>query len=43
MDRRAAVVELRVVVAQVSGGSSVLGLLYAKDQANENCERRSGI
>ena len=26
-----------------SGDSSVLNLLCAKDQANENCEHRSGI
>ena len=32
-----------VAVAQVDGGSSVLNLLCAKDQANENCEHRSGI
>ena len=32
-----------VAVAQVGGGSSVLNLLCAKDQANENCEHRSGI
>ena len=32
-----------VAVTQVGGGSSVLNLLYAKDQANENCEHRSGI
>ena len=31
-----------VVVAQVSGDFSVLNLC-AKDQANENCEHRSGI
>ena len=30
-------------VAQVYGGSSVFNLLCAKDQANENCEHRSGI
>ena len=29
--------------AQVGGGSSVLNLIYAKDQANENCEHRSGL
>ena len=27
-----------VAAAQVGGGSSVLNLLCAKDQANENCE-----
>ena len=32
-----------VAVAQAGGGSSVLNLLCAKDQANENCEHRSGI
>ena len=32
-----------VAVAQVEGGYSVLNLLCAKDQANENCEHRSGI
>ena len=32
-----------VAVAQASGGSSVLNLLFAKDQASENCEHRSGI
>ena len=32
-----------VVVAQVGGGSSVLNLLCAKAQVNENCEHRSGI
>ena len=32
-----------VAVAQVDGGSSVLNLLCAKDQANENCEHRLGI
>ena len=32
-----------VAVAQVGGGSSVLNLLCAKDQANENCEHRLGI
>ena len=32
-----------VTVAQAGGGSSVLNLLCAKDQANENCEHRSGI
>ena len=32
-----------VAVAQVGGDSSVLNLLCAKDQANENCEHRSGI
>ena len=32
-----------VAVAQVGGGSSVLNLLCTKDQANENCEHRSGI
>ena len=31
-----------VAVAHVCGGSSVLNLC-AKDQANENCEHRSGI
>ena len=31
-----------VAVAQVAGGSSVLNLLYAEDQANENCKHRSG-
>ena len=30
-------------VAQVGGDSFVLNLLCAKDQANENCEHRSGI
>ena len=30
-------------IAQAGGGSSVLNLLCAKDQANENCEHRSGI
>ena len=30
-------------VTQASAGSSVLNLLCAKDQANENCEHRSGI
>ena len=29
--------------SQAGGGSSVLNLLYAKDQANENCEHRLGI
>ena len=29
--------------AQAGGGSSVLNLLYAKDQVNENCEHRLGI
>ena len=29
--------------AQAGGGSSVLNLLCAKDQANKNCEHRSGI
>ena len=29
--------------AQAGEGSSVLSLLCAKDQANENCEHRSGI
>ena len=32
-----------VAVVQVSEGSSVLNLLCAKNQANENCEHRSGI
>ena len=32
-----------VAVTQASGGSSVLTLLCAKNQANENCEHRSGI
>ena len=32
-----------VAVAQVGGGSSVLNLLCAKDQASDNCEHRSGI
>ena len=32
-----------VAVAQVGEGSSVLNLLCAKDQANENCEHRLGI
>ena len=32
-----------VAVTQVSGGSSVLNLLCAKNQANENCEHRSEI
>ena len=32
-----------IAVAQVGGGSSVLNLLCTKDQANENCEHRSGI
>lgn len=32
-----------VAVAQADGGSSVLNLLCAKDQANENCEHRSGV
>ena len=32
-----------VAVAQVSGDSSILNLLCAKDQANENCEHRSQI
>ena len=32
-----------VAVAQVGVGSSVLNLLCAKDQANENCEHRLGI
>ena len=31
-----------VAVTQAGGGSSVLTLLCAKDQANENCEHRSG-
>ena len=32
-----------VAVAQAGGASSVLNLLCAKDQANENCKHRSGI
>ena len=32
-----------VIAAQEGGASSVLNLLCAKDQANENCEHRSGI
>ena len=32
-----------VAVAQVGGGYSVLNLLCAKDEANENCDHRSGI
>ena len=32
-----------VAVAQAGRGSSVLNLLCAKDQANENYEHRSGI
>ena len=32
-----------VAVTLVGGGSSVLNLLYAKDQANGNCEHRSRI
>ena len=28
---------------QAGEGSSILNLLYAKDQANENCGHRSGI
>ena len=32
-----------VAVAQVNGGSSVLNLLGATDQANETCEHRPGI
>ena len=32
-----------VAVAQVGEGSSVLNVLCAKDQANENCGHRSGI
>ena len=32
-----------VAVAQAGEGSSVLNLLCAKDQANENCRHRSGI
>ena len=32
-----------VAVTQASGGSSVLTLLCAKDQTNENCKHRSGI
>ena len=30
-------------ITQAGGGSPILNLLYAKDQANENCEHRSGI
>ena len=30
-------------VTQAGGGSSGFNLLCAKDQANENCEHRSGI
>ena len=32
-----------VAVTQAGGGSSVLTLLCAKNQAYENCEHRSGI
>ena len=32
-----------VTITQAGGGSSVLNLLCAMDQANENCEHRSGI
>ena len=32
-----------VAVTQASGCSSVLNLLHAKNQVNENCELRSGI
>ena len=32
-----------VAVAQVGGSYSVLNLLCAKDQVNENCDHRSGI
>ena len=32
-----------VAIAQEGRGPSVLTFLYAKDQANENCEHRSGI
>ena len=32
-----------VAVAQVGGGPSVLNILCAKDQTNENSEHRSGI
>ena len=32
-----------VAVAQAGEGFSVLNVLCAKDQANENCEHRSGI
>ena len=32
-----------VAVAQVGWGSSVLNLLCAKNQANENCEHRPGF
>ena len=32
-----------VAVTQAGGGSSVLNLLCAKDQANETCEHRPGI
>ena len=32
-----------VAVTQTGGGSSVLNLLCAKYQDNENCEHRSGI
>ena len=31
------------VAAQAGGGSSVLNILCAKDQANESCEHRSSI
>ena len=32
-----------VAVTQVGGGSSVLNLLCAMGQTNENCEHRSGM
>ena len=32
-----------VAVTQAGGSSSVLTFLCAKNQANENCEHRSGI
>ena len=32
-----------VAVTQAGGGSSVLNLLCAKNQVNENCEHRSGL
>ena len=32
-----------VAVAKAGEGSSGINLLCAKDQANENCEHRSGI
>ena len=32
-----------VAVAQAGGGSSVPNFLCVRDQANENCEHRSGI